>query len=396
MQSYENALRETVSAGQLVHSAELTYTVSSIAGAVYRDCERSASGFHRKDMTYNEWLCRIVDLLFLSCEGTEIKTTSTGLSSLLGASLKLNSKDAQAFHRVANLLFLKCFLFGSRVNYASISTKSEGNLIFLEKISATSPKWNQGLCESILTRWKECDVGESEQILAKRLLYQWTYSALNGVTKIVSDKMSVLEIKGNYVEAARLGDEYIEFLQEFNNCLDPVFNNCLDPEFNNCLDPVETEFLYTEFYCFYTRTAKLRFKLGEYEQAQSLCEELLRLFRELEDYDDVKIPIWPEGKIVYTQPSVVTMLARRNETLGLMIDSLGAKSQDFSPYQHQLNENLRKLKQLHPGDGILEYSPESLQIPNLSQLTELAVLIQAGRYFSSPSLLQRTAPSFLT
>ncbi|KAG0608914.1 hypothetical protein M758_8G142700 [Ceratodon purpureus] len=291
MQSCENALRETVSEGQLVHHKKLLTTISSIEKTLIGDGEASASGYNIKHLTYTKWLCRIIDLLDLSCEGTEMKTTSVELSPLLGASFKLNSKDAQTFHRVANLLFLKCFLFWSKVN--AHGTKSEEGLIFLEKISTMFNKWNQDSCESVLEQWKECDV-ETNSEVAKEMLYQWTYTILEGCTEVVTDKFNKWQLSGNYVEAARLGDEYIDFLE-----------GC-----NTCLDPDETEFLYTEFYFFYLRTAKLHVTLGEYEQAQKLCEELLRIFEKLED-GTVRIPIWTEGKL--TEMSILIQEERYSE-----------------------------------------------------------------------------------
>ncbi|KAG0564867.1 hypothetical protein KC19_8G146300 [Ceratodon purpureus] len=372
MQSCENALRETVSEGQLVHHKKLMTTISSIEKTLFGDGEASASGYDVKHLTYTKWLCRIVDLLDLSCEGTEMKTTSVELSPLLGASFKLNSKDAQTFHRVANLLFLKCFLFGSKVN--AHGTKSEGGLIFMEKISTVFNKWNQDSCESVLEQWKECDV-ETNSEVAKETLYQWTHTILQGCTEVVTDKMTKWELSGNYVEAARLSDEYIDFLE-----------GC-----NTCLDPDETEFLYTELYCFYDRTAELHVRLGKFEQAQKLCEELLHLFGKLED-GTVRIPIWTEGKVEYIQPNAVTTLSRWIQTLGTMIASLNGQDRDskhLPVYIKICNEKVTKLKQLHPGDEIVEYSPESLRNPFLSQLTEMALLIQGERYSEAEKVFKR-------
>lgn len=356
MQSYENALRETVSAGQLVQYTELMTTISSVENTI---CGGGEDPQARKSyMTYRECLCRILDLLSLSCEKTEIKTSSVELSTLLGASLELNSSEhVQAFHRVANLLSFKCFLFGSKVE-GHVSTKSD---VFSKKITTMMQKWDQATCDSVLEEWKEFDVDNSE--LAKEVLYQWTHCILKVVTSIVTEKRTLRETEGDYVEAARLGGDYIDFLVEFNSYLVPD----------------ETEFLYTEFYCFYSNTAKLHFTLGEYEQSEELCELLLRIFNRVED-DGVKIPIWPQGKVAYIQPSPITTLGRRIEALQFMMSSLRAQNKDIAAYEEQYKENMSQLKQLHPGDEIAPSSPEVLWKPYLSQLIEMAKLIEAARY----------------
>lgn len=366
MQSCENALRESVSAGQLVHYRELATILTAVRNTLFGDCEESPSGFHIKDMTYSEWFCRIVDLLDLSCEGTEVKTTSVELSSLFEASFELNSKDAQAVHWVANLLFFKCFLFWCRV---------EGNPIFAEKISTMFKKWNQdSSCESILARWKECDVEISE--LTKKMLFEWTHSALEDIGRTCENRMGKWQLRGNYVEAASLGDKYIDFLGEYNRCLDPD-------------ETSDIEFLYTEIYVSCICTAKLHFRLGKYVQAQELCDKLLRLFDKLEEFvDEMKIPIRREGKTVYIQPSVRSILGRKHETLTIMIDSLRAQNKSAAAYVDQRSRNVSKV------EGPVMYFPEDRPHPYGSQLIDMAELILAERYFFSPTLLRRNALSF--